>query len=227
MIYGNRFKWASWGSDGKQVACLGTKGIQIVDLASRQVVKELPRKGVVQQLVWSPDGKWFAGTANGLGVAWTIGRLRIGTDQISAVSEKDRYNCTPDWLGDSEHIVYSRGIVPGSPGWAQLWVADGSGGQRRMLYTEEGRHIYGGCVSPDGRYILFTRSKEDLGKVDNSDTTMAIVRWKDTPMIGRCSGTLHAGYPDARSGPLLDLSLGWEPHWTYSQIAPAGKKMAG
>jgi len=225
MIYGNRFKWASWGPEGKQIASLGTKVIQIVDLEDRKVVEELPRKGMVQQLVWSPDGKWFAGTANGLGVAWTIGRLHVSTGQISAVSETDRYNCTPDWLGNCEQIIYSRGIMPGSPGWAQLWVADSNGDQRRMLYAEEGRHIYGGCISPDGKYVLFTRSKEDLGKVNNSQTTMAIVRWKDTPMIGRGSETLRAEYPDAYSGPFLDLSCGWEPHWTYNQIAPAENKL--
>jgi len=92
-----------------------------------------------------------------------------------------------------------------------------------MLYAEDGRHIYGGCVSPDGAYVLFTRSKEDLGKVDNSQTTMAIVRWKDTPMIGGGSESLRAAYPDARSGPLLNLPAGWEPHWTYNQTAPAAK----
>jgi Tol biopolymer transport system component len=178
---------------------------------------------VVQQLAWSPDRKWFAGTANGLGVAWTIGRLNAGTGQINAVSETDRYNCTPDWLADSERIIYSRGIVPDSAGWAQLWVTAGGGDPRRMLYAEDGRHIYGGCVSPDGAYVLFTRSKEDLGKVDNSQTTMAIVRWKDTPMVGRGSESLRADYLDARSGPLLDLSWGWEPHWTYNQTAPAAK----
>ena len=85
IVYGNRFKWASWGPGDRQVACLDIKGIQIIDLTSRQVVRELPRKGMVQQLVWSPDGKWFVGTANGLGIAWTIGRINIDTGQINAV----------------------------------------------------------------------------------------------------------------------------------------------
>jgi Tol biopolymer transport system component len=221
VVYGDHFKWASWGPDGTQIASLDTRGIQIIDLATRRVVRELPRKRIVQQLVWSPDGKWFVGTANGIGVAWAIGRLNADTGQINAVSEIDRYNCTPDCLGDSERIIYSRGIVPDSAGWAQLWVAAGSGGERRMLYAENARHIYGGCVSPDGRYVLFTRSEEDLGKVDNSQTTMAIIRWHDTPMVRGDSESLRAEYPDARSGPLLDLSWGWEPHWTYNQVAPA------
>jgi Tol biopolymer transport system component len=204
VVYGDRFKWASWGPDGRQIASLDTRGIQIIDLATRQVVRELPRKRMVQQLVWSPDGKWFVGTGNGLGVAWTIGRLNPDTGQINPVSETDRYNCTPDWLSDSQRVVYSRGIVPDSNGWAELWVATGDGGERRLLYAQDARHIYGGCVSPDGKYILFTRSEEDLGKVDNSQTAMAIIRWEDTPMVGGDSESLRAEYPDARSGPLLD-----------------------
>jgi len=223
ITYGNRFKWASWGPHGKQIASLDMKAIQIIDLATRQVVRELPRKRVVQQLVWSPDGKWFVGTANGMGVAWAIGRLSAETGQINPVSETDRYNCTPDWLTDSQRVVYSRGIVPGSNGWAELWVAAGSGGgegDRQLLYAEDARHIYGGCISPDGKYVLFTRSEEDLGKVDNSRTRMAIIRWSDTPVIGGDSESLHAEYPNARNGPVLDLSWGWEPHWTYSDVVP-------
>jgi Tol biopolymer transport system component len=221
IVYGDDFHWASWGPDGKQIACLDKEGIRIIDLATRQVLRSIPRKGIVQQLVWSPDGKWFVGTANGLGIAWTIGLLNGETGEINAVSETDRYNCTPDWLGDSQHIIYSRGIVPNTPGWTRLWVARSDGQDKRLLYAEKGCHIYGGCVSPDGKYILFTRSKKDLGRVGNSQTRMAIIRWKDTPMVGRDNESLRAEYPDARSGPLLDLSWGWEPHWTYSDVVPA------
>jgi Tol biopolymer transport system component len=214
VVYGNGFHWASWGPDGSQIACLDKKGIQIVDLASRKVVRQIPRSGVVQQLVWSPDGKQFVGTANGLGVTWTIGCLDAEAGRIHAVSEIDRYNCTPDWLPESEHVIYSRGIVPGKPGWAQLWVAKADGSDRQLLYAEQGRHMYGGCISPDGQYVLFTRSEVDLGKVDNSRTRMAIVRRKDTPMIGGADESLRREFPHARPGPVLDLSWGWEPSWT-------------
>ena len=74
--------------------------------------------------------------------------------------------------------------------------------------------MYGGCVSPDGQYVLFTRSEVDLGKVDNSRTRMAIIRRQDTPVIGGSDESLRREFPNARSGPLLDLSWGWEPTWT-------------
>ncbi len=219
--YGNTFSWASWGPDGTQIACLDKKGIQIVDLASRRIVRQIARQGIVQQLVWSPDGGRFTGTANGLGVAWTVGCLDAQTGRIQAVSEVDRYNCTPDWLPDSGHIIYSRGIVPGQTGWAQLWIAGVDGTERRPVYAEEKRHMYGGCVAPDGDYVLFTRSEVDLGKVDNSRTRMAIIRRKDAPMIGGSPmvetqnlASLRREFRDAKDGPVLDLSWGWEPDWT-------------
>jgi len=222
-VWGNGFQWASWGPEGKSLACLSIKGIDIIDVASRKVTRSLARKGIVQQLVWSPDGKWFVGTANGLGVAWAIGRLNAESEQINAVSETDRYNCTPDWFPRGQHVIYSRGIVPGKMDWAQLWMAGGDGGERRMLYAEEGWHIYGGCASPDGKYVLFTTSAQDLGEVDNSQTTMAVIRYEDTPMARGHDGTRrtqHKEYPNANVGPLWYLGRGWEPHWTYAEIGP-------
>lgn len=218
VVWGNDYNWASWGPDGRKLACLSIKGIRLIDLSTKKTIKELNRKGIVQQLVWSPDGKWFIGTANGLGQYWNIGRISEITGEINVVSETDRYNCTPDWLADSQHVVYSRGIIPSVGGWAQLWAADDDGREKRLLYAEEGRHIYGGCVSPDGKYVLFTRSQQDLGEVDNSLTTMAIIRFQDTPIIAGKNEALRKACPDAKNGPILQLLMGWEPHWTYAAI---------
>jgi len=218
VVWGNDYHWASWEPDGKRLACLSIKGIRLIDLSTKKTIKELNRRGIVQQLVWSPDGKWFIGTANGLGQFWNIGRLSESTGEINVVSETERYNCTPDWLPDSQHVVYSRGIIPSVGGWAQLWTADGDGKEKRVLYAEEGRHIYGGCVSPDGKYVLCTRSQQDLGEVDNSLTTMAIIRFQDAPVIIGKNEALRKVYPDANDGPVTHLSWGWEPHWTYAAI---------
>lgn len=226
VVFGRGFDWASWGPDGSQLACLSSEGIQIIDVAGRQPVRRLPRKGIVQQLVWSPDGKRFVGTANGLGPFWNIGCLEAETGEIKAVSETDRYNCTPDWCLDSGRVVYARGIIPDVPGRAEMWVAGADGTERHALYAEAGRHIYGACASPDGKYALFTRSVEDLGKVDHAGTTMAIIRWADTPMIGDENQALRERFPRARRGPRLDLGQGWEPHWTYADAKGAGQGAA-
>jgi Tol biopolymer transport system component len=218
---GRGFAWASWGSDGARLACLDQHGVRIIDAASRRVLKEMPRKGLVQQLVWSADGQWLAGTANGLGPYWNIGRMEATSGQVNLVSEPERYNCTPDWMPDSRRLLYSRGIVPEAGGFAEMWLASADGKERRMVYAEENRHIYGSCPSPDGRYLVFTRSEADLGPVDNSRTRMAVVRLSDTPMVGGASEALKQKYPKARRGPRLDLPMGWEPHWTFAEIPDA------
>jgi hypothetical protein len=73
--FGSDFQWATWGSDGKTFAALTPGGIRIVEVATRKVLRTVARKGLVQQLAWSPDGRRFAGTANGLGEFWNIGCL--------------------------------------------------------------------------------------------------------------------------------------------------------
>ena len=206
-VYGKEYSWASWGPDSRQIACLTKgKGIELVDLATRKVVQRFPSKGLYQQLVWSPDGKRFVGTANGLGVAWCIGVLNPVSGGLQAVSETDRYNCTPDWCPDSEQVVYARGIVPNGPGNAELWVASADGQKRRRIYAEAGMHIYGACASPDGKYVMFTRSIEDVDPV--KELEMAIIRWPEASNSG-----------DARATVRLDLGPGWEPHWTAKEIA--------
>jgi Tol biopolymer transport system component len=217
VSYAKEFPWASWSPDGRQIASLTRSGIQIVDLATRSVVRKLDRRGIVEQLFWSPDGKWLTGTANGLGEHWAIGRMNASTGELNRASDGDCFNCTSDWFPDSKQIIYSKGH-PKTEGWAQLWKADGAGGTRSMLYGEIGRHIYGGCISPDGKYVLFTRSKEDLGEVDHSETTVALMRLSDAPIVGGKSEVLRKQYPGAKDGPVLDLSAGWEPHWTFADV---------
>lgn len=220
VSFGRDYPWASWSPDGLQIASLLPRGVQIVDLASRKVVRTLPRQGLVQQLIWSPKGNAFVGTANGLGPFWNIGCLPQ-SGKIFAVSETERYNCTPDWCPDGRSVLYARGIIPKQEGRAELWRATLETGEKRFLYGESGRHIYGACASPDGKELLFTRSVEDLGAVGKSQTTMAIVRLADTPMNGDNSPALQSRFPAAKTGPRLDLGPGWEPHWTGNEAAGA------
>jgi Tol biopolymer transport system component len=223
-VYGRDFAWASWEPGGDQIACLDRKWVRIIDIATRREVRLLPRKGVVQQLVWSPDGRWFAGTANGLGAYWNVGRMNATTGALNAVSETERYNCTPDWMPDSQRILYSRGIVPErgreADGRAEVWLASGDGTQRRILCEAEKQHLYGSCASPDGAYLLLTASDVDLGRVDNSRTRMMVVRMSDTPVVVGSSRYVEQNYPGASDGAKVGFSLGsgWEPHWTYAEI---------
>lgn len=209
--YGRDYAWASWGPNSQEIYCLSPKGIQVVDLSNGKLLRQFPRRGIVQQLICSPDGRRFVGTANGLGPYWNIGCIDSQAGGILALSETNRYNCTPDWMPDSQRVVYARGIVPQQEGRAELWVATADGQERHCVYAEAGRHIYGACASPDGRYLLFTRSKEDLGKVGAIE--MAIIRCPTKDAVTVAS-SLDGGALRDR----LDLGRGWEPHWTMAEI---------
>lgn len=214
------YPWASWGPDGKQIACLSIKGISFVDVASRQVLRTLPRKGFFQQLAWSPDGKWLCGVSNSFGASWSIGRMSLASGEANAVSTVNC--CTPDWFPDSRGIVFSN-RPPGQKankgyGWTELWTAGGGGQSRRLVYGEEGRHVYGGHVSPDGKYVLFTGNMQENGDPRAAGAPMGLIRLADAPIIVGQSTELRGRHPDVHDGPVLVLPNGWEPCWTYHEI---------
>lgn len=213
------FPFAVWSPDAKQIACLTMKGIQIVDLATRTIVRQLPRKGIYQQMFWSPDGKWFCGVAN-LGQAWTVARMNVASGELNAVHRFQ--SCTPDWFPDSRRIIFSSRPAGqrggGGYGWTQLWMADGEGNQAQLIYGEDGRHIYGGALSPDGKYVLFTRGKVDGGGSESSGAPICIMCLADAPTIGGPSEELRAVHPKTKDGAVLPFADGWEPHWTYADV---------
>lgn len=217
------FPWASWGPDGKQILCLSPKGFSVVDLERRAAIRTFPRKGFFQQSTWSPDGRWLVGVANSFGTSWSIARMNIEGGAPGAVNRIDC--CTPDWFPDSTNVVFSwRPPKPdGSEGpWTQLWRADAGGASRQLLYAEDGRHVYGGCVSPDGHYVLFTGNAVEDGDPANGGGPMGLMRLADAPILGGDSVEMRTRHPGARRGPVLVLPAGWEPHWTGGE-APAGK----
>ena len=214
------FPWGCWSPDGKQLSCLSLKGIEIVDLATRRVVRRLPRRGYYQQLFWSADGKWFCGTANVGGEQWGIQRMNVATGQVNVVSRFR--NCTPDWAPDSKSVVFSnRPRNQVGYGWTQLWLAPGNGKSRRLLYGEDGRHIYGGGLSPDGKYVLFTSCPQDGGGSERDGAPAGLMRLADAPIIGGKSPALRKLHPRAHNGPVLPIPNCWEPHWTYAEIVPS------
>lgn len=215
--------WASWNPDGREVATLSLKGIAFVEVASGKVRRTLPRQGFFQQLTWSPDGQWLCGVANSFGTGWSVARLNAATGEANAVSKVDC--CTPDWFPDSRKLIFSN-RSPGQKanrgvGWTQLWMADADGRNRQLVYGEDGRHIYGGHVSPDGLYALFTGNPMEDGDPEHNGAPMGLLRLGHAPLIGGESVELRERHPGAKSGPVLTLPSGWEPCWTFSEC-PAG-----
>jgi Tol biopolymer transport system component len=216
------YPWGAWSPDGKQISCLSKKGIMIVDLATKQVIRTMPRKGFYQQLFWSPDGLWFCGVANHLGKDWTVARMNVQTGEVNAVNTGGGGNCTPDWFPDSKQVIFSYD-PPGQKGygWTQLWMADGDGKNSSLVYGQERRHIYGGALSPDGKYVLFSASVVDGGLSEWKGAPMGLMRLADAPIVGGDSPTMRKLHPNAKDGPVVPLGDGWEPHWTFAEVLPA------
>lgn len=216
------FAWASWGPDGRHFACLDVTGIQIVELATRQTVRKLPRQGFFQQMTWSPDGEWLIGVANGFAKGWTVARLNVASGEALPINRLEC--CTPDWFADSRRVIFSW-RPPGQRddhdhAWTQLWMADAEGQTRRLLYAEEGRNLYGGFASPDGRYVVFNGNQRAGGDPDHDGSPMSVLRVADAPIIGGEHLTLRIKNPQAKNGPLLMLPVGWEPVWTSARLFP-------
>ncbi len=201
VSYGEDFPWATWGEDSKSVATLHPSGVKIIDLKTKKLIRDIPRNGIVAQLSWAPDGSALTGTANGLGEFWNIGSLdATGKRKIQAVSETDRYNCTPDWLHDSKSIIYARGIIPAEGGFAELWKAAADGrGKPELVYADGENHIYGAADSPDGKYYIFTRSAKDMTDVNGRTATIHIIRAADAPMIANPTEDMKKRYKKAKA----------------------------
>ncbi|MHC4443727.1 MAG: TolB family protein [Planctomycetota bacterium] len=217
------YKWASWSPDGKQLVCLTMKEVQVIDLATKKVVRSFPRQGIFSQIHWSPNGKWFCGRANYKG-RWGIRQMNADTGESKSVPNS--HGCTPDWFPNSKHIIYTKAIRVSSPpkpptnvkgyGWAQLWMAEAEGTNQSLLYGENGFHIYGGALSPDAKYLLFTKHTVDGPGLNGA--LIYIMRFADAPTIHGKSTELRKAHPKAKDGVVLELHRGWEPSWTYAEI---------
>lgn len=220
--------WATWSPDGREVATLSIKGVALLDLETGRVRLKHPRRGMFQQLTWSPDGRSLVGVANSFGTGWSIARMDAESGKVAAVNTVDC--CTPDWFPDGKAVIFSW-RPPGQAtnsgqGWTQLWRINADGTDRQLVYAEDGRHLYGGHVSPDGKYVLFTGNVQEDGDPERGGAPMGLVRLSDTPMVAGEGKELRALHPGAKGGPVLTLPTGWEPSWTGSE-SPAGAKRAG
>jgi hypothetical protein len=68
-------------------------------------------------------------------------------------------------------------------------MARADGTTRQLVYGEDGRHVYGGHVSPDGRYVLFTGNMQEDGDPANGGAPMGLMRLRDAPIKIRRSPT--------------------------------------
>jgi hypothetical protein len=117
--------WASWGPDGKQIACLekvepkdpasekptGSGGqktasfrIVIRDADTLSIVKAFPSAGIHSQAIWSPDGQRICGPADippgksrfGKGIEYPLGVGKMASLDIAS-GQRTALGLFPDW----------------------------------------------------------------------------------------------------------------------------------
>ena len=152
---------------------------------------QLTQSGHDSEPKWSPDGKWLVGVSNRFATSWSIGRMDATSGEVNAVNKVDC--CTPNWFPDTSNVIFSW-RPPGQKenrgnGWTQLWRAAAEGKNPQLVFGEDGRHIYGGHVAPDGKYVLFTGNVEEDGDPGHNGAPMGLMRLADAPIIG----TIAAG----------------------------------
>lgn len=228
------YPWATVSPDGKQMACLYRKEgkIRIFDLDTLKVIREMPRQGIFQHLGWSPGGSEFCGTANVEGRDWNIATcpLEGGKRTIISVSSDC---CTPDWFPDARRLIFSH-RHPGLPSddggatakrigedpkasWTMITMADRAGKENKLVVAEQYRHLYFACVSPDNKYVIYSR----LVKDGSLAGPMAVLRLADAPLLdGPWTAAQEQYAKNAKRGPILHLDLpdAFHPGWTYARL---------
>jgi hypothetical protein len=222
------FPWACWTADGKGVVCLSAEGIDVVDLSTMKRLQRFDRKGCFQQITAGPDGRSLSAVANSLGASWAVARFDLITGEVTGVNVGD--SCTPNWFPDGKTLIFSRRPsgqqANGGYGWTQLWAGSSDGKEQRLLCAEDGRHLYGGHVSPDGAFAIFTGNQAEDGDPGARGSRMSVIRPDDAPFIlGSCPET-RARFPHAIAGPMLALPEGWEPWWTAADLTTENATVA-
>lgn len=106
---------------------------------------------------WSPDGKKIV-FARSDGNIYTVDPSSRKVTRLTHAEEGVYHSC-PDWSPDGKKIVFHSS---GKDGYADLYMmnADGSNMSQIAGINEENSSEYAPHFSPDGKYLLFEKSKE-------------------------------------------------------------------
>jgi len=109
---------------------------------------------------WSPDGKWlaFASDRNGNRDVFVMTAQGENVQQLTFLSQDDQVF---DWTPDGQSILFASNRDFSYPAvrLASLYQIRREGGTPTLFMPDFGDH---GKISPDGRFLLFTRGRIDL-----------------------------------------------------------------
>ena len=138
-----------WHPDGARVGFVELgRGLASVDRgAGAASLQTILRGDVMVRPQWSPDGRRIAGvySPNAGGTGIVVVDPETGGRQTVA-----SFGDAPQWLPDSRRLVFVDGNT--------IYIADVNAGTVRELLSL-GRDVGGlGSVSPDGRWLYFSRT---------------------------------------------------------------------
>jgi len=148
------------GADGRSVYFVGLEqpaGDRVYDQKTRQFVPAPSYLGGAGKVVYSRDGRWIAWTDSS-GHLWRA-RSADGTDRLT-LTEDDLEVFLAQWSPDNQQLI----LMARKPGetW-KIYTVGATGGGTRLLLGDQ-RNLADPDWSPDGRFVVFGRQAELMGK---------------------------------------------------------------
>ena len=182
---------------------------------------QLPRKGIVQQLVWSPDGASFAGTANGLG---PLLEHRPAGREDGAIERRQRDRTLQLHARLDARLAEHPLLAGHRPGDTAATPRSGwpASTARRSGCSTPRKAATSTAAAPLPMAITCSSpgAKPTLARWTTREPAWRSSGWRTRPLWSGRPARPRSRSPGARRGPMLDLSWGWEPHWTYAEHRP-------
>jgi Tol biopolymer transport system component/DNA-binding winged helix-turn-helix (wHTH) protein len=149
--------------DGKHIVFSSDSGsarttdLHILNVATGETRRLTRNPGVEIAPSWSPDGNWVAFLRKGASSVWELRMVSPAGDNERHVAEVNfgNGNGSVSWGADSSSLYVSDRVQGDAV--AVIRVAADSGARRQVTWPEPGKWDLHGTVSPDGKWLAFTR----------------------------------------------------------------------